>query len=739
MDSATDREYLHELREALLAHFGESELRMLCFDLGIEYQDLPGAGITDRTRELVSYLYHRNRISRLIDACRQMRPDVHWSDVPVAGRPAQTTHVEHQAGGYAVQIGKAAGVTIEGEGVGAQVTIHGDVVAGRDIQVEFPQLITPVHLRRMLDENFSWEELRTLCFDINVDFDALPGAGKASKSRELVSYFWRRDQLELLVSTIDRLRPGLLEMSFPFWRAWRSISTNLGILDFAGFTRDAGVVAQGLAETMRLPLLPDTVSQGRMLCFWFDTSVAFSETMLPPRLPLLLLHRDRVLSSDLDDIQHILARSQHGQPRHIAMILLFCESESLERGRRLLSERLEETLAYDVITLGETDVQSLLLNTSPQEALRHLILSQVDLLSISPFVVNGPTPDNVFVGREHELRDIAERAVTASFALVGGRRIGKTSLLGRLHRVRLPAVGCRTLYHDCSTTPTYESFFTADIRDWRPKAPLDSPATLKELIRFPPSDKPLVLLLDEADKLIPADRANEWKVFNTLRDLANSGRAQIVLSGERTLREALQDPVSPLFNFANEILLGPLGFRAVEALVTRPMKQLALELVDEKEVVGRIWAFTSGHPNVVQRLCRRLIERLNAQGTRRITLDDVSAVIEDPKFQEVDFLQTYWEAASPLEKIVTLVLLQETKAYRLREVRQLLSDQASIQPSATAVKEALDRLVDLRSILKRSRAGYAFAVRAFPLVLANTTTVEDLLEVLVEQYEQTEA
>jgi hypothetical protein len=188
----------------------------------------------------------------------------------------------------------------------------------------------------------------------------------------------------------------------------------------------------------------------------------------------------------------------------------------------------------------------------------------------------------------------------------------------------------------------------------------------------------------------------------------------------------------------NEILLGPLDYRAVEELVTRPMKQLELSLFEEQTLVRQIWAFTSGHPNVVQRLCRRLVERINQQGKRSITPDDVDAVIADPQFQEQDFLETYWWAASPLEKIITLLLAQKAKTYRLKEVRQLLETQAAIIPGAAETKAALDRLVDLRSILRRSSAGYEFAVEAFPMVLANTTTVEDLLEVFVEEYQQAE-
>ena len=118
---------------------------------------------------------------------------------------------------------------------------------------------------------------------------------------------------------------------------------------------------------------------------------------------------------------------------------------------------------------------------------------------------------------------------------------------------------------------------------------------------------------------------------------------------------------------------------------------------------------------------------------RRLALDKLQP------FQEKDFLKTYWEAATPLEKILTLILSKEDRTYGLKEIRQLLAKQTQIKPSARATKEALDQLVEMRSIFKRSsEGGYAFAVEAFPQMLISTTTYEDLLEVLIEQYEQPE-
>jgi hypothetical protein len=54
--------------------------------------------------------------------------------------------------------------------------------------------------RKFITEHFNWEELRTLCQDLGVDFDSLPGEGKEAKARELVAYMDRHSRLDDLAA-----------------------------------------------------------------------------------------------------------------------------------------------------------------------------------------------------------------------------------------------------------------------------------------------------------------------------------------------------------------------------------------------------------------------------------------------------------------------------------------------------------------------------------------------------------
>ena len=67
-----------QLRQKLVTTFNVSELRTLCFDLGVDYEDIPGAAKEEMARELVAYFERNGRIPDLIQYCRSKRPHVAW-------------------------------------------------------------------------------------------------------------------------------------------------------------------------------------------------------------------------------------------------------------------------------------------------------------------------------------------------------------------------------------------------------------------------------------------------------------------------------------------------------------------------------------------------------------------------------------------------------------------------------------------------------------------------------------
>ena len=71
----------------------------------------------------------------------------------------------------------------------------------------------PKHLRQLhekLTDAFDDEELRTLCFHLNVDYEDLPGRGRANKARDLISLLERNGRIPQLIEHASQLRPHLI-------------------------------------------------------------------------------------------------------------------------------------------------------------------------------------------------------------------------------------------------------------------------------------------------------------------------------------------------------------------------------------------------------------------------------------------------------------------------------------------------------------------------------------------------
>ena len=73
---------------------------------------------------------------------------------------------------------------------------------------------TPVELLSFINEAFDWEELKTLCFRLNVTFDSLAGQTREAKARELIAYMQRVDRLLDLQAELSRYRPRKYHKTF---------------------------------------------------------------------------------------------------------------------------------------------------------------------------------------------------------------------------------------------------------------------------------------------------------------------------------------------------------------------------------------------------------------------------------------------------------------------------------------------------------------------------------------------
>lgn len=84
-----------------------------------------------------------------------------------------------------------------------------DVGQGFNTTEEEVQLKRRRKLHKILEEHFSMEELRTLCFDLGIDHESLTGEDKPAKARELILFLERHNLVNEIIRTGREIRPDI--------------------------------------------------------------------------------------------------------------------------------------------------------------------------------------------------------------------------------------------------------------------------------------------------------------------------------------------------------------------------------------------------------------------------------------------------------------------------------------------------------------------------------------------------
>ena len=96
MNSKSSVKYLAQLREQLDEYFSVDEIRTLCFDIGVDSEELASGSApkSTLTRNLITYLVRRDRLNDFILVCEQARPNVQWKDRGSKSHPTTEVKVE---------------------------------------------------------------------------------------------------------------------------------------------------------------------------------------------------------------------------------------------------------------------------------------------------------------------------------------------------------------------------------------------------------------------------------------------------------------------------------------------------------------------------------------------------------------------------------------------------------------------------------------------------------------------
>jgi ligand-binding sensor domain-containing protein len=523
----------------------------------------------------------------------------------------------------------------------------------------------------------------------------------------------RQNRLELLADN----RPGI------WLEAWFICARELS--QTPGLTSSARDAIDRMAQAFRTALgLRVSLPHDWTIVRAYSVEAPTLKLNVPRSFPLVFIadpHPDDETVKTLSECVDMLRETGY-----FALIVPLAPSQStVDIPAELRRWLLASPRVDDFIILSLNDTLDILSARNPNARLIEQILGQVDLKTISPFQDSGPCPPNMFFGREREIKQIVEGIVRGDYAVVGNRKAGKTSLLqrvqmqlssdGRFYPIFINGQNIRDIvdfYRE------FETVSSLTLSDYTPEAFEQVIRTLASTRAFP------VLLLDEVDALLDSDAQAKEKLSGTWRKLAQDGITHFVLVGTATLARRLRDPSSVFFNFAQRLPLKYLPQEVAELVISEPLDILGLILEPQDKVLKRIVDLASGHPNLLQTLGRRLVERVSNEHKQVITFEDCEAIARDEDFTDF-YLDVIWGLVQPLEKLVTLIAPGES--FEIEDIERSLSRyEVSVEPEN--LDDALEML-EVYAILRREDRHYTFNPGHFREILSRTQELGRLIDI----------
>ncbi|WP_345207479.1 AAA family ATPase [Fodinibacter luteus] len=292
--------------------------------------------------------------------------------------------------------------------------------------------------------------------------------------------------------------------------------------------------------------------------------------------------------------------------------------------------------------------------------LQQITLPYATYTHYTPFVA-GDVPEEVFVGRSDEARQIIDPA--GSLFVYGGRQLGKSALLRHISRTVSDGGGRKAVYVDLKAKMIGEAHDPAHL--WQVLleefqregiiGPRVASGTAKVVVEQTQKwlredeTRRLLLLLDEADLFLESEarerregnRSVRFPNVSPLKDLMESTnrRFKPVFAGLHQVQRFHEISNTPLAHGGRDILVGPLDRRAALDLVEKPFSALGYRF-ESRDLVSRLLAFTNYQASLVQIVCDHLATRMAGrdpapgQPPVTITSADVDLVTQDREVRQ---------------------------------------------------------------------------------------------------------
>lgn len=333
---------------------------------------------------------------------------------------------------------------------------------------------------------------------------------------------------------------------------------------------------------------------------------------------------------------------------------------------------------YWAVIIDSKDIDSIQEHPNPKRALTDLFRSSIPLRFLSPYEPYQAVMGSQFYGRKFELNQILTRQ-NDSFAIYGGRKIGKTSLLKEAMRKLVTRTlprdqSKRVVWYDFWGYQKEEDFYEYLVRYFGEGYPkLVRPDFGSYLPRFIERMKGaygghIIFVFDEVDDLIVREKETNYHLLGLLKRIAQAGDCQLLMAGFRLLSEEVNRHDTPL-NFLRPLALSNLTREQTLSMLREPMSSMGISI--QRGVSPQILNNTGGHPHLVQLYGQALVELLDESSERTISLAHVRSIKRQGQLYD-SLVGTLIENTSDLE-FALVTQLAEEEGFNIETIDHVLT------------------------------------------------------------------
>ena len=376
--------------------------------------------------------------------------------------------------------------------------------------------------------------------------------------------------------------------------------------------------------------------------------------------------------------------------------------------------------------------------------------------------IKGP---KMFYGRTEEIDRIKKEIVATSFqkqdfAILGQRRIGKTSMLyqlkGELDEKYLtvfidvqniepkePKILFINILneikkeilkkYDESVLPIFSVLEREKSNDGLEYTRFnDDLEKLTEIIQSGRLPK-IVFLIDEVETLKDFKGLGMLDFFRSL--IQKFDDIIFIVVGSDRLYELTTDYSSPFFNVFKSVELKELNKPVAKKLIKEPSEENNVDFTGNED---RVVELTGGNPYMIQAVCQYIIHLLNNERKYIVTQTDVENAAKSVVREQHVFFNDFWKETTKEGKLILFYLTENGIPSTPEEITSHIRKNTDVQISLEVLVKNFEKLEERKLIQKgeslshlriqQSRPNaYWFKIELFPWWISENINLKDLL------------